>query len=362
MMEELSYYVNEVMNQQNVNERSSVMTTVARSTVAGVLGLWTVWGSLALMVHKPLGAATYPVMAVMAAAFGVGLTRKWRRAHWVLTLGLLAVTAWLVLMQPSNQRAWQDDVAKQLDYEQQGDIVTVHNVRDFQWVSEFNYTPSWEVRRYDLSKLETLDLVISIWDNDDIAHTLLSFGFSDGQRVAFSVEIRKEIGESFSSVGGFFRQYEMTVIAADEKDIIYTRSNARGERVYLYPLIYDRADMRQLFLSYLKLAERLRKQPDWYNTLTANCTTEIFELVKEIDPVPVDYRILLSGRLPEYLYELGAIDNRVSFDTWHKAAFINDRVAADRAQMDMAAAMSSAQFSQQIRQGLDIDTLLNTSK
>ncbi len=315
-------------------------------------GLWTAWSGLVLWVHKPFGMATYPAMALLLSAYGLSLHPSYRSARIVLAVGLGAISAWLLLSAPSNDRAWQDDVARQLNYDKAGDVITIHNVRNFEWVSEFNYKPHWESRQYDLSKLETLDVIISIWDNDNIAHTLLSFGFGDGQYLTFSVEIRKEIGESFSSLGGFVRQYEMTVIAADEKDIIYTRSNARDERVYLYPLRYPKHKIRQLFIALLEQARTLSAEPAWYNTLTANCTTAIFELVRQIDPVPMDYRILLSGRLPEYLYELGVIDNRLSFEEWRQRALINTKVSSTPEQLTMAASLSSSQFSKLIRSDL----------
>lgn len=317
-----------------------------------VFGLWTAWGGLVLWVHKPLGVATYPTIALMASAYVLSLHPGFRHTKAVLAVGLGAISVWLLLSTPSNDRAWQDDVARQLSYDKAGNVITIHNVRNFEWVSEFNYRPHWESRQYDLSKLETLDVVISIWDNDNIAHTLLSFGFSDGQYLTFSVEIRKEIGESFSSLGGFVRQYEMTVIAADEKDIIYTRSNARDERVYLYPLRYPKHKIRQLFIALLEQARTLGAEPAWYNTLTANCTTAIFELVRQIDPVPMDYRILLSGRLPEYLYDLGVIDNRLSFEEWRQRALINAKVSSTPEQLAMAASLSSSQFSKLIRSDL----------
>ncbi len=315
-------------------------------------GLWTAWGGLVLWVHKPFGMATYPAIALMASAYGLSLHPRYRHARVALAVGLGAISVWLLLSTPSNDRAWQDDVARQLSYDKAGDVITIHNVRNFEWVSEFNYKPRWETRQYDLSKLATLDLIISIWDNDNIAHTLLSFGFDDGQYLTFSVEIRKEIGESFSSVGGFVRQYEMTVIAADEKDIIYTRSNARDERVYLYPLRYPKQKIRQLFVALLEQADALRLEPEWYNTLTANCTTALFELVRQIDPVPMDYRVLLSGRLPEYLYELGAIDNRLPFDEWRQRALINTKVSSTPEQLATTATLSSAEFSRLIRADL----------
>ena len=140
----------------------------------------------------------------------------------------------------------------------------------------------------------------------------------------------------------------MTIIAADEKDIIYTRSNIRDERVYLYRLSLPRSQIRELFLAYLYAADNLAAHPSWYNTLLDNCTTAIFDLINPIRTVPNDYRILLSGRLPEYLYEIGIIDTDLSFDELKTLAFINPKVE----QYNHHNPISSAEFSQKIRENL----------
>lgn len=311
-------------------------------------GLWTVWAVLALSVHRPFGSATYPVILALPIIYLYTFRRSATTQTLLLSAMLSITTFWLYTQKPSNDRPWQDEVKAQIQFHQIGDQVTVKNVRNFEWISKTNYVPRWEVRRYDLSQIKSLDLIVSIWDNDNIAHTLLSFGFDDGQQIAVSFEIRKEIGESFSSIGGFFRQYEMTIIAADEKDIIYTRSNVRDERVYLYRLSLPRSQIRKLFLAYLYAAETLAVHPSWYNTLLDNCTTAIFDLLNPIHTVPNDYRILLSGRLPEYLYEIGIIDTDLSFNELKALAFINPKVE----QYNHHNPISSAEFSQKIRENL----------
>ncbi len=126
-----------------------------------------------------------------------------------------------------------------------GSLITLDNVRNFRWRSGSDYTVRWENRRYDLDRTESVDLVLSTWGMPAIAHTLVSFGFSDGQRVVFSVEIRKERHEQFSELGGFFKQFEFSVVAADERDIIYVRTAVRGEQVSLYPIRMPRQAIRQ---------------------------------------------------------------------------------------------------------------------
>ena len=176
-------------------------------------------------------------------------------------------------------------------------------------------------------QLRSADLVLSYWMGPAIAHTLISFGFEDGRHVVFSLEIRKERGESFSALGGFFRKFEMTLVAAEETDIIRTRTNARGEDVYLYRLHgMDRAQLKELFAAYIAQARELDAKPGFYNTLTSNCTTIVFDLARQIAPrLPLDYRLLLSGYLAEYAQEVGALTPGVPYAELHDKGRITQR-------------------------------------
>ena len=137
-----------------------------------------------------------------------------------LSICLGAGAVWWVLQKPSNNRIWADDVSQLLQSEVQGDQVKLINVRNFEWRTETDYSPRWEKREYDLSLLQSADLILSYWMGPHIAHTLVSFGFTDGRQLVYSLEIRKEKGEQFSAIAGFFRQYESILVAADERDAL----------------------------------------------------------------------------------------------------------------------------------------------
>ena len=224
----------------------------------------------------------------------------------------------------------------------QGDHVRLRDVRNFDWRGDADYDARWDTRDYDLSRLRSVDMILSTWGMPAIAHTLVSFGFDDGQRVVFSVEIRKERGEQFSELGGFFKQFELSVIAADERDIVRVRTAVRGETVSIYPIRMPPEAMRALFLSYVDTANALRAEPRFYHTVTANCTTIIYQMVRAIVPgLPVDYRLLLSGYLPEYLYEHGGLDTSRPLDAIRRDADITQRAAR---------AGNTPAFSQAIRE------------
>lgn len=282
--------------------------------------------------------------AVMAWRVARGRGSPRLRLAFAGALGLAAV--WWLLLTPRQDRDWADDVAQRLHVQSfDGRHVVLDNVRDFTWRSETDYDARWVRRSYDLDQLRSADLVLSYWMGPAIAHTLISFGFADGRHLVFSLEIRKERGESFSALGGFFRKFEMTLVASEETDIIRTRTNARGEDVYLYRLHgMDRAQLKTLFAAYIEQARQLDASPGFYNTLTSNCTTIVFDLARHIAPrLPLDYRLLLSGYLAEYAQEVGALTPGVPYAELHAKGRITERA------LTMAA---GDDFSTVIRQGI----------
>lgn len=324
-----------------------------RIALACVCMLVAAWGVLALWFQLAAGTAIF--FGALLGGSGTSaawtlLRRRQDRARYkalsVFALAALLLMLWWQTITPSHERVWADDVARLLESRIEGDRVTLRNVRNFDWRGETDYTPRWETRSYDLRGLKSADLILSYWMGPHIAHTLVSFGFDDGRRLVFSLEIRKEGHESFSAVGGFFRRFEQVIIAADERDIVKTRTNARGEDVYLYPVRITRPQLRSLFLAYLEQASQLRQAPDFYNTMTSNCTTIIFDLARKIAPgLPLDYRLLLSGHFAEYAYEQGALASRLPYPRLQALGHINARAqAADGA--------GSAAFSQAIRAGI----------
>lgn len=321
------------------------------------------WVSLFIYTHLPLGKAFSDGLMVAWLAVIIfclmGIFKpQWlpkkvtpKLAKFTFVTGFGLAIAVFFGLTPSNSRAWKPEVAELLDFDlaPDGHTITLYNVRNFDWQSETDYHVRWETRQYDLDKLQSVDLVASYWMGDKIAHTLLSFGFSDGKRVAFSIEIRKEQDEDFTTWGGFFRNYEIVIIAADEKDIIYTRSNARHEDVYIYPLTLSQDNLKSLFLAYVERARALKNAPTWYNSLTYNCTTAMRPLFNSIDPnnsLSLDYRWVVSGYFPNYLYDENKISHRYSFDEWHNKAHINPKSNKFSNQNPI----SSADYSALIRQ------------
>lgn len=271
----------------------------------------TAWAATAVWLQL-----SGPVRLIALALLGLSALSAlglWFGDHRGLALALVGLTAvtvglWYQTITPRQDRDWEIDVARGVTARIEGERVTLSNIRDFDWTSETEATPRWITQAYDLRQLESLDMFTSVWSRPDIAHLLVSFGFSSGQHLVFSVEIRREKGEKFNEIGGFFRQFEQVLIAATEDDIVKLRTNYRKEQVRLYRVDLTPAQIRDMFLSYLALAQELEQEPRFYNTLTSNCTTAVWRLARSLKPdLPLDRRLVLSGRLPDYLTDLGVI-------------------------------------------------------
>lgn len=265
-------------------------------------------------------------------------------ARWTfaaLALLLIPLAVWWLSLEPSNDRDWADDVSRTLRGSVHGSLVTLHDIRDFDWRSDTDYTARWHDGTYDLDTLTSVDMALSYWMGPAIAHTLVSFGFADGRHLVFSVEIRRERDEAFSTLGGFIKQFELAIVAAEERDILHVRAGPRGEQVFLYPVRLPVPAMRALFLSYVERANQLADEPRFYHTLTANCTTLVYDMVRPLVPgLPLDIRLILSGYLPEYLYKHHGLDTSLPLDTLRARADITRRAAQ---------AGPALEFSQRIR-------------
>jgi hypothetical protein len=324
--------------------------------VTVIVGVAAIWGVFALWYQLPGHHALKAVGVTMWVALGCAtLIAMWSRRIAQGVLGFSAAFAillvWWHRIPPSNDYIWADDVAQMTSGTVDGQRVTLQNVRNFDWRSDSDYTQRWETRRYDLDKLRSVDMIMSYWSGPAIAHMLVSFGFEDADYVVFSVEIRPQKGESFSEIGGFFKEFGLSIVAADERDVIRVRTNVRGEDDYLYRVQMPVSAIRSLFLAYIDQANNLVHAPRFYNTVTANCTTLVYHMMKRIiSPLQWNYSLLLTGYLPEYVYRIGGLNSHYSFQELRARGRITERAkAADR----------SPSFSTDIRRGVPILEVAN---
>jgi hypothetical protein len=312
--------------------------------------LMTGWGVVAVYYSNlPAGVRPYAAGLYGLVSLGILLFVRPRLRSRVVFLVLFALlVTWWLAIPPSNNRDWQPDLATLAWAEIRGDKVTIHNIRNCDYRSETDFTCHYYDRTFDLSKLKGVDFYLVYWGSPKIAHTMMSFDFEGQGNVCFSIETRKQKGQEYSTVKGFFRQYEIIYIVADERDLVRLRTNYRengkGEDVYLYRLNTTPVFAREVFLSYLREVNSLKERPEWYNALTENCTTSIRKHTMPYNPkARNDWRMIVNGYIDEMLYERGVIDTNLPFAELKKRSYINPRAKA--ADKDPA-------FSQLIRVGL----------
>ncbi len=250
-----------------------------------------------------------------------------RRIVLGIVLVLVVLLLWCVLLEPSNERDWTEDQRALPSVTFRGDEVYIENIRNFSYESTSAYTPGYYNAAYHIDDIQSVDFIVVPFEGIGAAHTMLSFGFKGDRYLTISVEIRKEVGESFSGVRGLFNQYELMYVIADERDVIDLRANHRKNEVYIYPVDTTKEKMKSLFVDMLTRAESLRAHPEFYNTITNNCTIAIANHVNALNPdrVPWNYTFIFPRNADEYAHELGLIGNGMTLEEMRAKYRINDR-------------------------------------
>lgn len=354
-------------------DSSSPSTPPERHRRAGLIRLLRVAGIGLALVALPLLIA-WAVLAIWFSnlpwAWARGLVALvwlggvavvlWQVRPWPKTIAAFAacwaaVLTWYLLIPPSNDRQWRPEVARAARPSISGDTLTVHNLRNFSYRSETDFDARWETRTYDLRRLRSMDIMFVYWGSPAIAHVMVSFVFDPPSpdaapdRLCVSVEVRKELSEDYDALKGFFRQFELTYIFGDERDLIGLRTHHRNEQVYLYQTRAALPFVRALLQNYVATAAELADRPAWYNALTSNCFTNVIELsrISVLAPASIlqylDYRIVLAGYGDRLLYAKRSLDPSIPFDDLRTRSLINPRATASP--IDEG-------FSDRIRQGL----------
>ena len=280
-----------------------------------VIAPLSAWSALALWYRLPTPEAVRGAAAIVFAALGLMtiVALFMRRSRSLIALAVFAVAfagllAWWSTIKPPLDGDWAPDVARQTTGTIEGDILTLSDVRDFDWRTDSDFTEKWSRRSYDLSKLKTLDLFLAYWAGPEMAHVIMSFGFEDGDHIAWSVEVRREKTGEFSPVADAFKNHTLVYLATTERDTVRLRTNVRGEDVRLYRLSTPPEQARALLREYVVESTDLAERPKWYNSITANCATVVFKLVRAAGSgLPFDWRLVVNGFLPGYLYDHQAV-------------------------------------------------------
>jgi len=315
--------------------RLSLRRIVLRLAVGGAAALLIAallsWSVLAIYYSNLPGQT---LRTIVAAAFGIGtltafafLPDRRRSSLWFI-VAFAGVLIWWTLIPPSNERDWPPEYARTPHATIDGDLVTVHDIRNFDYRSEEDFDIRYYDKTFSLDDLTSVDFALSYWDgNTDIAHFIVSFGFRDQDYLAVSAETRREVGEEWSTIGGFFKQYELILILGDERDLLRLRTNIRKEDVYLYRAVLTPGEIRAIFLNLLGQANRLHETPRFYNTITDNCMISLLPDFQEYRKNKgFDIRLLANGLSDQMAYENGMIASELAFDDMKRRYHINQYV------------------------------------
>lgn len=310
--------------------------------LAFIMTSWAVaaiyFSNLPTVPARMTGSIIFVILVIASFVFIRPLKRSFLL---FIALFCIVLILWFMIP-PSNDRQWHPDGKILCNALIKDEEITIHNIRNFDYKSPTDYTVGYYDKTFTLSKLQTVDLFLSFWGPTKIAHTLMSFGFGEEGYVCISIETRKEIGEEYSTVKGFFRQFELIYIVADERDLVRLRTNYRNEDVYLYRLNVEREIIRSVFMDYFKRINRLNQKPEWYNALTQNCTSTIRGHSRPYTHAKWDWRLLLNGYLDEKIYEQ-YIDSDLTFKEFQERSHINQKAGNTDSALD---------FSRRIRVGL----------
>lgn len=254
-------------------------------------------------------------------------------------------------VKPSNHRAWKANMAVLPYAKIRGDKVAVYNIRNCTYIDENTFVLDYYDHKFDLSEITSIDfIVVPFKDVPSLAHTMLSFGFGDGRHLVASVEVRLEQGESYSPIGGALHEFELMYVLADERDVIRLRTEHYGAEVYVYRTVATREQSRDLLLDVLRRVNSLEKHPEFYDTFTNNCTTNIVSHINRLNPgrIPWNPTNLLTGYSDRYAYQLGLLFDYGSFAATKQHAHLTQPTNQP---------LDSLQFSRRIRTGTS-DTIL----
>ena len=291
--------------------RLRVLRAIGIAIMWFILALLTLWAVAALYVDLRIPALRIPVTLIYVVGI-ITILFKLKRS-WAAALcfaGFCSVLAWWLALKPSNDGNWQPDSDRTAWAEMDGDRVTIHNLRNCDYRAETDYTNCWSDRTLYLSQIRAADFFLTNWGIPFASHPIVSFQSGDNEHVAFSIEARYKAGQAYSTILGFFRQFGLIFVAADERDVIRLRTNYRkDEEVYLYRVHVQPEVARAMFLTYVTYLNKLKDHPEWYNELTRNCTTALDkQLAANVNnPQPWNYQFILNGTLDELLYDRGRL-------------------------------------------------------
>jgi hypothetical protein len=312
----------------------SIVRYIGIAALSVVVALMTAWTALAIYYSNIPPGYLRALLALVPALATIGaflfLPKRGRTLVWFLVF-FAVIAGWWMTIPASNTRNWEREVAREPHATIESNHITIHDIRNFNYRTEKDFDTVYYDKTFDLTKLDSADLIAVYWMGEAVAHIMMSFGFQGKDFITFSIETRKEQGEEYSTIKGFFKQYELIFITGDERDLIRVRTEYRvpQEDVYIYRLVARPERIREVFMAYVQQINRMKQRPEWYNTLTTNCATSVIHLMRATGGHSrYNWKVLLSGYAPLYAYEMGALDTSLSFEDLRKRSHINAKAHA----------------------------------
>ncbi|MEM8631312.1 MAG: DUF4105 domain-containing protein [Pseudomonadota bacterium] len=313
-----------------------LIRTILFAVIAVICAIAAAWGAMALWFHLTFPEFARLAAAVVFALLGViavgDLLRG--RLRWPLALfgvAIAGIFVWWNGLVPPSEGNWAAEVARQTTGDIEGDTLTLYDARAFRWRTDTDFDEVWETQTYDLSEITSLDLFMSYWAGPHMAHMMVSFGFADGRYLNWTAEVRRQADGEFSPVADFFNTNPIVLIAGEERDILGLRTFARdGETVHLFRLRGDPAGLRPFLEAYVARANALAAKPEFFNSLFSNCSMTVLNLARAVGvQFPLDWRLLVNGYLPNFLYDRDTLPNTIPLQDYYDLGVINDRARAE---------------------------------
>jgi hypothetical protein len=244
-------------------------------------------------------------------------------------IAILAGSISWTTARPAHDRDWSLDHGRVPFAELTGDELTIRNFRNFRWGPNGVVNANWETRHYDLSRVETVWYVLTPFSASwrGPAHAFVSFGFADGSYLSVSVEARRERDEAYSTWRGMLKRYELIYVIGDEQDLVQLRANRHGEDVYLYPIRATPEQVRRMLVGMVQRANGLAERPEFYGTISNNCTTNLLGHVNEVASRRISYgmRVLLPGYSDRLAHDRGLLETSLPLEEARRRWAVTER-------------------------------------
>lgn len=318
--------------------RLSPLLTVPLAVFIGLIITYAGgWGGhldvlrLILAILVAAGIIALPFVLDTARGLGIGAVLS------------LVVVLWWTSHEPSNERDWAEPASRAPWAIIDGDQITIYDIRDFRYDEEGRWVANWYDATFDLGEIEQSYFILTTFGFTGVGHVMVSFRFAGDRYIVLSVEIRREDGEEYDPVGGAFRQYELFYTAADERDALALRTHVHQDPTWVIPMNAGPEKTGEFFLDMVQRMTALHHEPEWYNTITNSCASNLADHYQRINDVrlPPDYRILLPGFSEELIAELGLLPDGVDVATARQTYLVDDVAATLAIDDDFSRAIRS---------------------